>query len=253
MPRGSTGGPGFLGSMRDRSAIVYELGLLAEIDAQAAAARGDAVGSYRGRGGERRRRSWIHGPCAPSASSSRDAEFEDGLEDGRALSLEDAVALALGRRYLTRSIALNPAGMTPNSAKASSQGCASAGECVANEVRLFAITLASMGVLREDPCARGVVLVLIRPDGSVLDSFPEPGDEVRVDVGSCHPGREQADLRAHGVEGIGETFKPCCSPPSETAREGRRVDSPRSRADHLRERDVLMSRRPSRRRPSSAT
>ena len=48
---------------------------------------------------------------------------------------------------MTRSLALKPAGMRPNSAKASSQGCASVGrKWVANEVRLiFAITLASMG------------------------------------------------------------------------------------------------------------
>jgi len=38
--------------------------------------------------------SWIHG-LVRFQPSFTDAEFEDGLEDGRALSLDDAVALAL--------------------------------------------------------------------------------------------------------------------------------------------------------------
>ena len=62
-------------------------------------------------------------------------------------------------------------------------------------------------VLHEDLRARSVVLVLVRPDGGVLDRVPETGDEVRVDIGPCDPEGDQADLRADGVEGIGNELQ----------------------------------------------
>ena len=68
---------------------------------------GTLLGRGRGRGRRRRRSAaGSHGlvRCQPSLPA-RHAEFEDGLEDGRALSLDDAVALALDG-YLTRSIGL---------------------------------------------------------------------------------------------------------------------------------------------------
>ena len=105
---------------------------------------------------------------------------------------------------------MKPAGMRPNSAKASSQGCASDGRSrVANVVRvIFAMTFASMVTYFARIFAlAGVVLGLVRPDGSVLDRVPEPRDEVRVDVGAGDPERQQAVLRAHGVEGIGEDLQ----------------------------------------------
>ena len=105
---------------------------------------------------------------------------------------------------------MKPAGMTPNSAKASSHGCASDGRRrVANDDRfIFASTFASMReVPREDLGARRVVLVLVRPDGGVLDGVPEARDDVRIDVGPRHPEGEQAGLRAHGVEGIGDDLR----------------------------------------------
>ena len=134
-------------SMRDRSAIVYELGLLAEIHAtdRRVQARGDAVGSYRGRGGDGADRQLD--PRAGALPAEPYGRRVRGRTRGRPRTVARGRRGARARGYLTRSLALKPAGMTPNSAKASSQGCASAGRrWVANEVRLiFAITLASMG------------------------------------------------------------------------------------------------------------
>ena len=85
--------------MHDRNAIVYELALLAEIAARA----GDA--SAPGRCGERSRpRASARRSAAGSTARSQpervlahaDAEFEHGRAEGRELSLDDAVALALG-------------------------------------------------------------------------------------------------------------------------------------------------------------
>ena len=136
-------------AMHDRSAIVYELGLLAEIHArrgESERAR-DAVGSYRGRGGDGAGRQLA--PRAGALPAEPHGRRVRGRTRGRprTVARRRRGARARRRRYLTRSMALKPAGMTPNSAKASSQGCASDGRrWVANEVRfIFAITLASMG------------------------------------------------------------------------------------------------------------
>ena len=83
-------------SMHDRSAIVYELGLLAEIHAQTGESEraGMLWGVIEAEEATAPIGSWIHGPVRFQPNLT-DAEFEDGLEDGRALSLDDAVALAL--------------------------------------------------------------------------------------------------------------------------------------------------------------
>jgi len=83
-------------SMHDRSAIVYELGLLAEIHAKTGESEraGTLWGAIEAEEARAPIGSWIHG-LVRFWPSLTDAEFEGGLEDGRALSLEDAVALAL--------------------------------------------------------------------------------------------------------------------------------------------------------------
>ena len=95
--------------------------------------------------------------------------------------------------------------MTPYSAKTSSHGCASDTRSrVANVVRvIFAITAASIGTYfaRILPLSC-VVLLLVRPHGGRLDGVPEARGEVRVDVCPRDPERQQADLRAHRIEGI---------------------------------------------------
>jgi tetratricopeptide (TPR) repeat protein len=84
-------------SMHDRSAIVYELGLLAEIHAQTGESEraGMLWGVIEAEEATAPIGRWIHGPVRFQPRLT-DAEFEDGLEDGRALSLDDAIALALG-------------------------------------------------------------------------------------------------------------------------------------------------------------
>jgi tetratricopeptide (TPR) repeat protein len=83
-------------SMHDRSGIVYELGLLAEVHAQTG--ESERAGTlWRAIEAEEARApigSWLHGPVRFQPRLTV-AEFEAGLEDGRALLLEDAVALAL--------------------------------------------------------------------------------------------------------------------------------------------------------------
>ena len=83
-------------SMHDRSAIVYELGLLAEIHAQTGESEraGTLWGAIEAEEARAPIGSWLHGPVRFQPRLMV-AEFEAGLEDGRALLLEDAVALAL--------------------------------------------------------------------------------------------------------------------------------------------------------------
>jgi predicted ATPase/class 3 adenylate cyclase len=85
-------------SMHDRSAIVYELGLLAEIgarsgDAGRAGALWGAVEAEATRAPVGR---WLHGPVRfqPSLTDA-DAGFDQGRSEGRELSLDDAVTFAL--------------------------------------------------------------------------------------------------------------------------------------------------------------
>jgi hypothetical protein len=82
--------------MHDRSAIVYELGLLAEIHAQTGESEraGTLWGAIEAEEARAPIGSWLHGPVRFQPRLMV-AEFEAGLEDGRALLLEDAVALAL--------------------------------------------------------------------------------------------------------------------------------------------------------------
>ena len=88
-------------AMNDRAGIVYELELLAEISAR----RGDRLraGTLRGaRDAELERAPagpWVHGRFAiERASLPPHEDFERGCEMGRELSLQDAVAVALGER-----------------------------------------------------------------------------------------------------------------------------------------------------------
>jgi tetratricopeptide (TPR) repeat protein len=85
-------------SMHDRSAIVYELGLLAEIHAQNG--ESERAGTLWGATEVEEVRapigSWLHGPVRfqPSITEA-DAGFERALAAGRAMELDEAVAIAL--------------------------------------------------------------------------------------------------------------------------------------------------------------
>jgi tetratricopeptide (TPR) repeat protein len=88
--------------MRDRRAVVYELGLLAQISASA----GDThqAGLLRGAAEAENERMpvgrWIHGHlerARESALPHGHPDFERGRASGREISLEDATALALER------------------------------------------------------------------------------------------------------------------------------------------------------------
>lgn len=85
-------------AMRDRKAVVYELGLLAEIDLKAGDSR--RAGTLWGAAEAETERApagrWIHGAVeAERVLTLADAEFEDGRKSGRELTLEDAMALTL--------------------------------------------------------------------------------------------------------------------------------------------------------------
>ena len=84
--------------MNDRKALVYEVGLLAEIDAAAGdrnragtlwgAAEAESERTWAGR--------WLHGTVEPDRMLPYvDGEFEEGRAVGRALAFDDAIALAL--------------------------------------------------------------------------------------------------------------------------------------------------------------
>ncbi len=85
-------------AIHDRSAIVYELGLLAQIDLRAgnggrAATLWGAVETEESRAPVGR---WLHGPVRLTPSlEETDAVVAQGLTDGREMSLDNAVALAL--------------------------------------------------------------------------------------------------------------------------------------------------------------
>jgi predicted ATPase/class 3 adenylate cyclase len=86
-------------SMHDRSAIVYELGLLAEIHAQTG--ESERAGTLWGAVEVEETRapvgSWLHGPVRFQPSLTKaDAGFENALSAGRAMELDDGVAFALG-------------------------------------------------------------------------------------------------------------------------------------------------------------
>ena len=89
----------FSQAMHDRSGIIYELGLLAEIHARAG--EPERAGTLWGAIEVEETRapvgSWLHGPVRfkPSLTDA-DAEFERGFEAGRGMELADAVAFALG-------------------------------------------------------------------------------------------------------------------------------------------------------------
>ena len=85
---------------------------------QPQAAPGRCSGRPRPRASERRRSPWFHAPSQPRARSrSCRPGVRGGRAEGRELSLDAAVALALAtRRYLTRSIAWNESGIRPYSA-----------------------------------------------------------------------------------------------------------------------------------------
>ena len=89
-------------SMHDRRAVVYELGLLAEISASA----GDAhqAGLLWGAAEAENERmpvgGWIHGHLERERERvlpKGDPDFERGRASGRKMSLEDATSLALER------------------------------------------------------------------------------------------------------------------------------------------------------------
>ena len=83
--------------MHDRKAVVYELGLLAEI-----AAGLEIVGARASWGAAEAENErapagrWIHGAIEPErVLAHADSEFEEGRAVGRELALEDATTLAL--------------------------------------------------------------------------------------------------------------------------------------------------------------
>jgi tetratricopeptide (TPR) repeat protein len=85
-------------AMKDRRALVYELALLAEINAKTGAAR--HAGTLWGAAEAEHERmwvgAWLFGTVEPDRMAAHaDDEFEQGRSVGRELSLEDAVALAV--------------------------------------------------------------------------------------------------------------------------------------------------------------
>jgi predicted ATPase len=85
-------------AMFDRKAVVYELGLLAEVDA--AAGDTERAGKLWGAAEAESERtwmgSWLHGTVEPErVLRYADERFERGRAAGRVLSIEEAVALAL--------------------------------------------------------------------------------------------------------------------------------------------------------------
>ncbi len=81
------------------------------------------------------------------AHAALDAAFERALTEGRRLSLDDAVAYALARRYLRRSPGLKSGGIRPRFLSTSSHGVArDTRRRVPNVARLiFAMTFESIG------------------------------------------------------------------------------------------------------------
>jgi predicted ATPase/class 3 adenylate cyclase len=86
-------------AMHDRRGVVYELGLLAEIDASAGDARlaGVLIGATEAENERAPVGPWLHGSPKPSALlESVDPEFARGRDEGRRLELDAAIAVALG-------------------------------------------------------------------------------------------------------------------------------------------------------------
>ena len=84
--------------MHDRKAVVYELGLLAEIAAESGDRRHAGIlwGAAEAENERVPAGRWIHGSIEPArVLAHADSEFEQGRASGRELSLEDAIALAL--------------------------------------------------------------------------------------------------------------------------------------------------------------
>ena len=85
-------------AMRDRKAVVYELGLLAEIAAEAGDRRRAGIlwGAAEAENERAPAGRWIHGAIEPGrVLAHADSEFEEGRAVGRELSLEAAMALGL--------------------------------------------------------------------------------------------------------------------------------------------------------------
>jgi hypothetical protein len=85
-------------SMHDRKGVVYELGLLAEIDAKTG--QRHRAGVIWGAAEAERERApagrWLHGTVEPErVLAHADPQFERGRQTGRELTLDGAVALAL--------------------------------------------------------------------------------------------------------------------------------------------------------------
>ncbi|MGH3079056.1 MAG: ATP-binding protein [Gaiellaceae bacterium] len=86
-------------SMHDRFGVVYELRLLAEIDAAAGDLRraGVLLGATEAEHQRAAVGPWIHGSLKPShLVEVDDPQFARGREEGRRLELDDAVGIALG-------------------------------------------------------------------------------------------------------------------------------------------------------------
>jgi predicted ATPase/class 3 adenylate cyclase len=85
-------------AMHDRKAVVYELGLLAEIAAEAGDRRRAGIlwGAAEAENERAPAGRWIHGAIEPErVLAHADSEFGEGRAGGRELSLEDAGAFAL--------------------------------------------------------------------------------------------------------------------------------------------------------------
>ena len=85
-------------AIRDRRAIVAELILLAEIAAASGSRKlaGTLFGAAEAEASARLRVAWFHAPHSPErVLAHADSEFECGRAEGRQLSLEAAVSLAL--------------------------------------------------------------------------------------------------------------------------------------------------------------
>ena len=84
-------------TMRDRSAIAYELGLLAEISrcSNDSLRAGTLFGAVEAEDARAPLGSWLHGRVRFQPGAS-DPALEQGLDEGRRLSLDEALAFALG-------------------------------------------------------------------------------------------------------------------------------------------------------------
>ena len=234
-------------AMHDRKAVVYELGLLAEIAAEAGDRRRAGIlwGAAEAENERAPAGRWIHGAIEPERVLARaDSEFEEGMAFGRELSLEDATKLALdgesrllldeiGRGERLGDQLVLGEEVDPRLPRARTKSSR-----IRDPGKLREHLGIDRRVPREDAAARCLVLLLVSPHCRGLNRIAEPGRELRIDVSVGHPHRQEAVLGANRVEGIGDS---ACATLERLGRPGLGKPSgveltANERRDHLRER-----------------